>query len=89
MKASDSPIDEPLVIVEDMQEAPAQVEEVAEAIEEAVEEAEACCECKYAAALDLIGAAIEALAEVAKDDQIAKDSIANLGVVMLDLKGTC
>lgn len=28
-------------------------------------------------------------AEIAKDDQIAKDSIANLGVVMLDLKRSC
>lgn len=49
--------------------------------------AESCC--KYQAALDLISAAIESLAEVAKDDEIAKDSIANLGVVMLDLKGAC
>lgn len=45
--------------------------------------------CKYEAALNLISAAIESLAEIAKDDQIAKDSIANLGVVMLDLKGGC
>lgn len=45
------------------------------------------CNCKYQNAIDLIGAAIESLAEVAKDDPIAKDSIANLGVVMLDLKG--
>ena len=45
--------------------------------------------CKYANAIDLISAAIESLAEVARDDQIAKDSIANLGVVMLDLKGGC
>ena len=46
-------------------------------------------ECKYQAALDLICAAIESLAEVADNDDIAKDSIANLGVVMLDLKGGC
>ena len=46
-------------------------------------------ECKYESAIELISAAIESLAEVAKDDQIAKDSIANLGVVMLDLKGSC
>lgn len=46
-------------------------------------------ECKYSEAIDLISAAIESLAEVAQDDQIAKDSIANLGVVMLDLKGGC
>ena len=47
------------------------------------------CECKYCNAINLISAAIESLAEIAKDDQIAKDSIANLGVVMLDLKGGC
>lgn len=46
-------------------------------------------DCKYADAVSLISAAIESLAEIAKDDQIAKDSIANLGVVMLDLKGGC
>ena len=45
--------------------------------------------CKYQNAIDLISAAIESLAEIAKDDCIAKDSIANLGVVMLDLKGGC
>lgn len=45
--------------------------------------------CKYECAINLISEAIECLAEIAKDDQIAKDSIANLGVVMLDLKGTC
>lgn len=46
-------------------------------------------ECKYCEAINLISAAIESLAVVAKDDAIAKDSIANLGVVMLDLKGGC
>lgn len=46
-------------------------------------------ECKYSCAIELISEAIESLAEVAKDDPIAKDSIANLGVVMLDLKGGC
>ena len=46
-------------------------------------------DCKYADAISLISAAIESLATVAKDDPIAKDSIANLGVVMLDLKGGC
>ena len=45
--------------------------------------------CKYQCAIDLISSAIECLAEVAKDDPIAKDSIANLGVVMLDLKSEC
>ena len=58
-------------------------------IEEApIETPDACC-CKYQCAIDLISAAIESLAEVARDDEIAKDSIANLGVVMLDLKGGC
>ena len=52
-----------------------------------VVEAGPCC--KYRNAIDLISAAIESLAEIAKDDCIAKDSIANLGVVMLDLKGGC
>ena len=52
-----------------------------------VEEVPAVECCKYAAAIDLISAAIESLAEIARDDEIAKDSIANLGVVMLDLKG--
>lgn len=47
------------------------------------------CDCKYANAIELISAAIESLAEIARDDEIAKDSIANLGVVMLDLKGGC
>lgn len=50
---------------------------------------ECIVECKYQAAIDLISAAIESLAEIAKDDALAKDSIANLGVVMLDLKSTC
>lgn len=45
--------------------------------------------CKYQCAIDSIGCAIESLAEIAKDDPIAKDSIANLGVVLLDLKGAC
>lgn len=51
-------------------------------------ETETCCG-KYDAAIELISAAIEALSVVAKDDVIAKDSIANLGVVMLDLRGGC
>lgn len=47
------------------------------------------CACKYATALEYLSAAIENLAEIAKDDPIAKDSIANIGVVMLDLKANC
>jgi len=65
------------------------IEEILEpaAEEETIVLVEPCC--KYENAIELISAAIESLAEVAKDDQIAKDSIANLGVVMLDLKGAC
>ena len=39
------------------------------------------------AACDLIKQAIDKLSEVAETDEIARDSIANLGVVLLDLKG--
>ena len=45
--------------------------------------------CLYQNAIDLIAAAIESLASVAKGDELAKDSIANLGVVLMDLKGGC
>lgn len=62
---------------------------VEEPVAEVCEEPCDTCGCKYQNALDLISGAIECLAEIAKDDQIAKDSIANLGVVMLDLKGEC
>ena len=79
VKASIDPIGEPLV-----------VEEVpVEAIVPVTEDELVTVECKYANAIELISAAIESLAEIARDDQIAKDSIANLGVVMLDLKGSC
>ena len=64
-------------------------EEINMVVVDQVPECNVECGCKYQAALDLIAGAIEALAEIAKDDQIAKDSIANLGVVMLDLKGGC
>lgn len=41
----------------------------------------------YSEAVDHIQSAIQALSETAKNgDVIAKESIANLGVVMLDLK---
>lgn len=46
-------------------------------------------DCKYSIAIDNIMHAIESLAEVAQDDEVAKDSIANLSVVILDLKGSC
>lgn len=45
--------------------------------------------CSYDCAINLISEAIQSLAEIAKDDQLAKDSIANLGVVMLELKSVC
>ena len=49
-----------------------------------------CAPCeKYANAIDLINGAIESLAQIANGDQVAKDSIANLGVVLFDLKGAC
>lgn len=38
-------------------------------------------------ALQHIKAAIDILAQSARTDEVARDSIANLGVVMLDLKG--
>lgn len=67
-----------ILVVPDSAEVTAEVVAEPEAIES---------ECKYQCAIDLISSAIESLAEIARDDQIAKDSIANLGVVMLDLKG--
>lgn len=45
--------------------------------------------CKYNDAICSIQVAIESLALIAKDDQIAKDSIANLSVVLMDLKSNC
>ena len=45
--------------------------------------------CKYDEAICSIQVAIESLAAVAQDDQIAKDSIANLSVVLMDLKSNC
>lgn len=41
---------------------------------------------KYAECTDKIQEAIDCLCEVAGDDIVAKESIANLGVVLLDLK---
>lgn len=38
-------------------------------------------------ACDLIKQAIDKLSSIAETDEIARDSIANLGVVLLDLKG--
>lgn len=41
---------------------------------------------KYQPGIDYIKAAIDSLAENAKEDDIAKDAIANLSVVLLSLK---
>lgn len=47
-------------------------------------------ECKYSAAIEMIQNASACLAGFAKEgDEIARDSIANLSVVVLDLKGSC
>ena len=44
--------------------------------------------CKYQEAIDLIETEAASLAECAKTgDEIARDSIVNLSVVLLDLKG--
>jgi len=45
--------------------------------------------CKYNDAICNIQCAIEILASQAQDDQVAKDSIANLSVVLMDLKSNC
>ena len=45
--------------------------------------AETCC--KYTGAIECIKSAIDALGEVAADDELAKESIANLSVILLDL----
>ena len=45
--------------------------------------------CKYNDAICSIQVAIESLAAVAQSDQIAKESIANLSVVLMDLKSNC
>lgn len=41
---------------------------------------------KYKDAIDYISSAISSLSVIAKDDKLAKESIANLSVVLLDLK---
>lgn len=53
--------------------------------EEFIEEPEAPV-CPYGECIDFIHAAIDCLATCAKDDPIAKESIANLSVVLLDLQ---
>ena len=61
-------------------------EEVVEVVAPA---AEAPCEDPKCIAANFIQSAIECLAGVAKDDEVAKDSIVNLSVILLDLKGGC
>ncbi len=52
---------------------------------------DACCEAvvisPYQKAIDSICCAIDALGEIAKNDNVARESIANLSVVLFDLKG--
>lgn len=43
---------------------------------------------KYKKSVDCIYAAIQSLGEVAKEDIVAREAIADLSVVMLDLKST-
>ena len=43
--------------------------------------------CPYEKAIDRIYEAIDSLGELAKSDPIARESIANLSVVLFDLKG--
>lgn len=61
-------------------------EEVVEVVAPAAEQP---CDDPKCVAANFIQSAIECLAGVAKDDQVAKDSIVNLSVILLDLKGTC
>ena len=41
----------------------------------------------YSQAIDHIRSAIEVLGSIARDDSVARESIANLSVVLFDLKG--
>ena len=76
MKASDDVLVAELP-VEEVVPAPA----VAEVLEPIVDE------CKYCKATEYITKAIGELGLIADDDQIALDAIANLSVILLDLKG--
>lgn len=49
----------------------------------------AMADCPYEQAKCYIQSAIGALTNVAAEDPVAKDSIANLAVVLLDLQGSC
>ena len=67
----------------------AEIPEVAEVIVAEEPAADNCCEsCKQA--ICHVQSAIECLAECAKNgDQVARENIANLSVVLLDLKSSC
>lgn len=43
--------------------------------------------CPYQEAIDCILCAIDSLGSIAKEDELARESIANLSVVLFDLKG--
>lgn len=43
--------------------------------------------CPYQEAIDCILCAINSLGAIAKEDELARESIANLSVVLFDLKG--
>ena len=58
---------------------------VDEVVEEVVEDS--CCEACYQEAIEKIMDAITSLGCMAKDDPLARESIANLSVVLFDLKG--
>ena len=45
--------------------------------------------CKYDESIQLIKEAINCLGMIAKDDEVAKEAIANLSVVLLDLNSQC
>ena len=59
-------------------------EEVVVVSEETAEDVPVVC--PYQEAIDCIHCAIEALGAVAKEDPLARESIANLSVVLFDLK---
>lgn len=54
--------------------------------DESVQNQDVCAN-KYSDALDCIKSAIDSLSKDAKTDVVARESIANLSVVLFDLKG--
>lgn len=59
---------------------------VLESQPEVVEVAMTAETCPYESSINYIRSAIEELGKIAKDDPIARESIANLSVVLFDLK---